>query len=123
LFLLIYSSRNGHWGFPKGHIEAGESDMDAAQREIEEETGLTDLEFVDRFKEEDVYVARSHRPDEQDGPIEKHSIYFLAKTRKETIQPHIEENTESRWEVLEQALLFLTHEGQKRILKQAATYL
>ncbi|MEM9383977.1 MAG: NUDIX domain-containing protein [Pseudomonadota bacterium] len=42
--LLLRAYR--HWDFPKGGVEAGESPLDAATREVEEETGITDLEFV-----------------------------------------------------------------------------
>jgi len=38
---------NGAWLFPKGTIEEGETDEQAARREIEEETGLTQLEHID----------------------------------------------------------------------------
>ena len=34
------------WFFPKGGIDPGETDEDAARREIEEEAGLTDLEYI-----------------------------------------------------------------------------
>jgi 8-oxo-dGTP pyrophosphatase MutT (NUDIX family) len=45
-------SKNSHsWLLPKGHIDPGESDEDAARREIAEETGLTDLELLDDLGE------------------------------------------------------------------------
>lgn len=37
----------GTWFFPKGHLEPGETEEEAARREVLEETGLTDLEFLD----------------------------------------------------------------------------
>ena len=37
---ILVQERNGNWGFPKGHIEAGESRRQTALREIREETGL-----------------------------------------------------------------------------------
>ncbi len=40
-FLLIQHKSGGHWAFPKGHAEAGESPLQAAKRELAEETGLT----------------------------------------------------------------------------------
>ena len=41
-YLLIRDSYK-NWGFPKGHLKSGEPPADAARREVEEETGLTDL--------------------------------------------------------------------------------
>jgi diadenosine hexaphosphate hydrolase (ATP-forming) len=38
--VLLLQHRNGTWVFPKGHIEAGESKVDAAVREVEEEAGV-----------------------------------------------------------------------------------
>ncbi len=43
LFLLIRDSYE-NWGFPKGHVEAGERPVAAARREVEEETGLRGIE-------------------------------------------------------------------------------
>lgn len=41
--LILRSYRN--WDFPKGTVEAGEAPLDAARREVAEESALTDLEF------------------------------------------------------------------------------
>ena len=44
---LVYRETTGVWTFPKGKIEADETDEVAALREIAEETHLTDLEYID----------------------------------------------------------------------------
>jgi 8-oxo-dGTP pyrophosphatase MutT (NUDIX family) len=43
---LVMSENSGSWLFPKGHVDPGESDEDAARREIREEAGLDDLEYL-----------------------------------------------------------------------------
>jgi 8-oxo-dGTP pyrophosphatase MutT (NUDIX family) len=48
---LVQSRNSKSWLFPKGHVEAGESDEEAARREIHEEAGLTDLELIDDLGE------------------------------------------------------------------------
>ena len=40
-FLLVFETRSKCWSLPKGHIEAGETDVQTALRELYEETGLT----------------------------------------------------------------------------------
>ncbi|MBO5494983.1 MAG: NUDIX domain-containing protein [Eubacterium sp.] len=53
-FLLV-RNRNANWGFPKGHIEKGETKYDAARREVLEEAGVhvkihLGFEGVSRYK-------------------------------------------------------------------------
>ncbi len=50
LFLLL-NYPSGHWDFIKGRIEKNESLKQAALREAREETGITDIEFIDGFEE------------------------------------------------------------------------
>ena len=44
---LVRNRKETKWFFPKGHVEHGESLEEAARREIQEETGLASLEYLD----------------------------------------------------------------------------
>jgi ADP-ribose pyrophosphatase YjhB (NUDIX family) len=46
---LVWSKHSQAWLFPKGHVEPNETNEEAARREIEEETGLSDLEYLDEL--------------------------------------------------------------------------
>ena len=50
------SSRGGHWDFPKGHIEDGESEIQTALRELEEETGIAHTNVIDGFRDTINYI-------------------------------------------------------------------
>lgn len=69
-YLLILNKDSGHIGFPKGHVEHGESEEQTACREVMEETGLTASLFKD-FREEYTYTT-------SDGCI-KNCVYFAAE--------------------------------------------
>ncbi len=45
---LVLKYPSGHYDFPKGHVEAGETEEDTLRREVEEETGITSLEIQPR---------------------------------------------------------------------------
>jgi 8-oxo-dGTP pyrophosphatase MutT (NUDIX family) len=74
-FLLM---RHHHrYDLPKGHVEAGETDIQCALRELWEETGIPNeaIELDDQFRYEEVYYPREPRfgPD----PVEKTLVMFL----------------------------------------------
>ena len=55
LYVVLLRHRfGGHWSFPKGHVEAGESERQTALREVREETGLTGIKLMDGFREEEI---------------------------------------------------------------------
>lgn len=122
LFLLIYSGRNKKWGFPKGHIEPGEMEKDAALREVKEEIGINDLRFVDGFREEDVYQAGSNRGPSKGSVIEKHSVYFLCETKTTDIVVDEAEITDYKWLGIIEAEKLLTFNSLKRILRKAEVF-
>ena len=75
-FLLLDYGR--HWDFAKGHVDRGETDLEAAIRELREETGIRDFITVPDFQQEIVYFFRSGRH----GLIRKTVVFFLAEVTK-----------------------------------------
>lgn len=61
---LLVQHGGGHWGFPKGHPEPGESDQQAARRELAEETGLRDARLVTDARLEEQYTFTRHAGEE-----------------------------------------------------------
>lgn len=122
-FLLIYSKRNSSWGLPKGHLESGETEIEAAGREIQEETGIDDLNFVAGFREEDIYESVSNRGQFMGQTIEKHSVYFLAMTKADKIKVDVDEIGDYRWSTIQEAEALLSFETSKKIVRKAYDYL
>lgn len=122
-FLVIYKPKNDAWGFPKGHPDEGESELDAALREISEETGLTDLNFIEGFRREEVYEAVSNRPPYKGEKIEKHSAYFLCRTGTRTVNVDGREITDFRWLPADEADKLVTFENSKNTLREAVKFL
>ena len=67
--LLIRHEHGRHTSFPKGHVEAGETERQTAEREILEETGVR-VRVDTGFRAENRYMAR---PD-----AEKLEVFFIA---------------------------------------------
>ncbi len=113
-FLLIKNKRSCHWGFPKGHVEKGETDEDTAKREVLEETGIH-INIFPGFKHKSEYTIR--------GKIEKSVLIFLATTEdtQTVIQP--EEIEDYIWLGYENALSTLNYPNDKDILSLAKSYI
>lgn len=113
---LVIQHLDGHHGFPKGHMEPGETRLDTAKREIREEVGLEPT-FVDGFSAKETYVL----PNKQD--VEKQVVYFLAESGNEPIRVQPEEVLNAHMLTFEEALEMLEHPQSREILAQANRYL
>ena len=57
---LLLNYPQGHWDFIKGKVEPGETPYETASRETKEETGISDIEFIDGFEESVEYRSEEH---------------------------------------------------------------
>ena len=116
-FLLI-ANPEGIWGFPKGHMEAGESERATALREIKEETGLS-VSFIGDFRTTDEHaLVREGRPD-----VTKQITYFLAEYQNQVYHPQPGEVSQILLMTFQEALDVFQYESSRRILREAAEYL
>ena len=95
----------------------GESDKDAAFREVREETGIYNIELDDHFKEENKYIF-----DKGGKKILKTAIFYLGETDQEDIFLS-EEHQNFRWLPFNLAYKTITHDSTKEILNKAEDYL
>ena len=113
--LLNYPSK--HWDFVKGKMEKGETPHETAIRETKEETGISDVEFIDGFEEEIEYYFYAENQE-----IHKKVIFFLGKTQTtEIVLSH--EHLDFIWLEFENALSKTTYENAKNLLKKSKTFL
>jgi bis(5'-nucleosidyl)-tetraphosphatase len=80
LFLLLHYP-SGHWDFVKGKMEKNESHTETAVRETREETGITDIKFVEGFEEWIEYNFQF-----QKELVNKKVVFFLAETKTKDIK-------------------------------------
>lgn len=111
-FLLLHYP-SGHWDFIKGRIEKNEQPREAAIREAREETGITDIEFIDGFEEKIQYAYQF------DGrTIKKQVIFFLAKT--DTMDVSLsDEHLDFAWLEFDAAFAKTTFQNAKDLLKKS----
>lgn len=105
--LVIF--RRGSWDLPKGKVEEGEETIDAAKREVEEETGIKDL-IAERL-----ICKTFHTYKESGKRILKKTYWYKMKTHKQELVPQTEEDIDSaEWMLPE---LFLKKEKLYRNIK------
>lgn len=114
---LSHRAKKSYWDFPKGHIEKNESLKDTVIREVEEETGLKDIKFINGFKETIRYFFRF-----QGNNILKFVTFYLAETETKEIRIS-SEHTGYQWLPYNKAIDQLTFEKAKEILKRANDFL
>lgn len=113
-FLLIKNKRSAHWGFPKGHIERGETKEQTAKREVLEETGLH-INIYDGFSSTSEYKIA--------GRVEKRVTILLGSTTDTQTVIQQEEIEDYIWLEYDKALASLKFENDKTILISAKEFL
>ncbi|RMW33497.1 MAG: NUDIX domain-containing protein [Nitrosopumilus sp.] len=112
LFLLLHYP-SGHWDFVKGKMEEGETTHETAVRETKEETGITDVNFVEGFEEWIEYNFQY-----QKELVHKKVVFFLAETTtKEVNISH--EHLDFTWMDYNTAMEKTTFDNAKTVLTKA----
>ena len=120
-FLLLHyppiNEGKGHWGFPKGHVEDHETEIETAKREMKEETGL-EIKFIFGFKDEIEYFYKT-----KDGKLSKKKVVFFIGIPKSKEVKLSFEHDGYKWMKYEDALKTITFENEKRVLKRAHEFI
>lgn len=110
---LLLKSKRGHIGFPKGHIEYGETELMNAEREVREETGLTFKRYGD-FRAEYTYTTLENSI--------KTGVFFLSEFDEEPVFQ--EEEVKGSWLLkFDEAVKMLNFPQEVTLLEDAEKYL
>ena len=121
-FLVIQHSTEsnkveGHWDFPKGHIENNETELETATRELHEETGIDNFRLIDNFRHKITYNVNKNSK-----VIPKEVIFFLAESFTKSIKLS-SEHQNYNWLNFDLAHDRLTYANAKDVLLKAKTFL
>ncbi|MFW6190243.1 MAG: bis(5'-nucleosyl)-tetraphosphatase [Candidatus Bipolaricaulota bacterium] len=113
-YLLLQHSNGGHWSFPKGHLEKGETTKEAAVRELAEETGLRPEKFIPDFREQ-VNYGFSRGGIEVDKTV----VYYLALVSPQSEVKLSSEHLDFSWLPFQETLERVTYDNDREILERA----
>ena len=111
---LIIKMLNGNWGFPKGHTEDQETDIQTAIREVTEETGIN-IEILDGFKKSIKYIPFPE--------VLKEVIFFIGITEEEKITIDKDEIEDYMWCSYEEALKMITYKPQRDVMESSLQFI
>lgn len=114
-YLLLHYP-NGHWDFPKGHVEKGESQVEAALREVAEETGIRELELLHGFRHRfDYYYQRGN------ARYHKEVAFFLGRVASQRVRLS-HEHQGYVWLPFEAALERITYGNARELLRRSEAF-
>jgi 8-oxo-dGTP pyrophosphatase MutT (NUDIX family) len=113
--LLNYAA--GHWDFVKGNVEANETERQTVVRELQEETSITEAEFVDDFREAISYFYRR-----QGQTIHKEVVFFLMEAYTNKVKLSFE-HVGFTWLDYQHTVEKLSFKNSKDVLQKANDFL
>ena len=114
--IAIVNQNHDSWSLPKGHIDPGESKIDAAKRELYEETGIKNATLIKYIGE---YGRYRIGLDGQDDKSEHKTIFiYLFKSNQKILKPIDPHNPEAKWVPYQEVEKNLTHPNDKEFFKK-----
>lgn len=111
--LLIHQAADDRWCFPKGHVEPGETALEAARREVAEETGLTAFSLAEEL---DAVTYRYYDPVRRVSVV-KTSIYYVGEAPRSELQ--LESGFDrARWAPSASAIRLLKYENERELVRR-----
>ena len=98
---LVRHKNGGHWGFPKGRPELGETPLETAKRELFEETGLS---VVDLISDEPIVEERTSK-----------LVYFFPALVEGVLSLQTKEISEGQWVTPQEVVEKLTYPEAKAV--------
>ena len=112
--ILVIQQVKGHWGFPKGHVEEGETEEETAIREVKEEVNVdVEIEKGPRYQLDYIIKGKESH---------KTVVYFIAKYKSGKIKRQVEEVIDAKWVSIRKAKELISFENIRDILDRAAEY-
>ncbi len=111
--LLVFHNL-GHYGFPKGHVEKGETEEETAIREVKEETNC-DARIIPGFREVITYNPKPN--------VIKDVVFFVGKALTKDLKPQEEETSDVFFIKKENARKTLTHDDERNVLEKAIKFM
>lgn len=113
-FLVVKNNNGRYWGFPKGHIEVGETEEQTALREVKEETNL-DVAILDGFRRTSIYRLF--------GQVKKKVVIFLAEANSKKVTVQNSEIEKFKWLKKEDIYEALNHRNDLKIFEAAIEWM
>ena len=114
---LLLHYEGGHWDFVKGHVEKNESERQTVLRETEEEAGITDLTYIEGYREPISYFYRR-----AGRTVRKEVVFYLLQTKTEAVRLS-REHVGFDWLTYDRAMERLTYKNAKDTLQKAHEFL
>ena len=115
--VLLLHYKSGHWDFPKGNIESNETEIQAATRELREETNITKFRLIPNFR----YILR-YKYTRKSILISKQVILFLASTKINVVKIS-HEHIGYKWTDIGASTNQLTYSNAKNALLYAINFI
>jgi ADP-ribose pyrophosphatase YjhB (NUDIX family) len=111
--VIVVNQRGKFWSLPKGHVDPGETPVQAAEREIREESGATGLKYVKELGTYERFKLGPNSGESDDMSEKKIITVFLFHARHQALAPEDPHNPEARWVPLEKVEALLSHPKDK----------